>query len=162
MSVSATAAAIVTLLLAGSQRCDAVLERDISMATSRQQANLSRERRETTNCTTPDLSSKWSYGASSPLELGEVASAIVGDTVYVVGEGRNSADTRTTASYNLRTQEWSTSLAPRPFPGHHHVCRQKPIWKCGTPANLCSQRHRYCYVFGVCSTSDRQTMWGHL
>lgn len=64
------------------------------------------------------LAGSWEAGAALPVALGEVASGIIGNQLYVVGEG-NAA----TLSYNLGTGAWRsvTSVAQRPFVGHHHA-----------------------------------------
>ena len=65
--------------------------------------------------------SSWSRRPNGPVELGEVAMVVFEGRLYVVGEGRNSAGSRVTASYHLTTGVWNTTLAQRPFQGSHHV-----------------------------------------
>jgi N-acetylneuraminic acid mutarotase len=63
------------------------------------------------------FTSKWEMGPAMPVSLGEVASGIIGNTLYVVGE-----DNTATVAYNLSSGTWnSTTLAARPFPGNHHA-----------------------------------------
>jgi N-acetylneuraminic acid mutarotase len=52
-----------------------------------------------------------------PTALGEVAGGIVGNKLYLVGEGN-----RATLAYNLSTGSWdsASALAKRPYPGDHH------------------------------------------
>ena len=50
-----------------------------------------------------------------PAKLGETASAIVRDKLYVVGEGSNE-----TFIYSMTSQKWSTGTTQRPFVGNHH------------------------------------------
>jgi N-acetylneuraminic acid mutarotase len=63
------------------------------------------------------VAAKWEAGDAMSADLGEVASGIIGGSLYVVGEGAT-----VTASYNLTSGTWSSSsLAVRPFPGNHHA-----------------------------------------
>ena len=50
------------------------------------------------------------------MNLGEVAGGIIGNRLYLVGEGN-----RSTIAYDLNSGTWSSNLAPRPFVGHHHA-----------------------------------------
>jgi N-acetylneuraminic acid mutarotase/glucose/arabinose dehydrogenase len=59
----------------------------------------------------------WVEGVSPPDALGEVAGGVVGPKLYLVGEG--ASGTRTYA-YDLLGDFWTSSAAPRPFPGDHH------------------------------------------
>ncbi len=59
----------------------------------------------------------WRDGSILPLPLGEVASAIVGQKIYLFGQG----DGRTFV-HDLFQGNWSLSLAQRPFAGNHHGC----------------------------------------
>lgn len=64
------------------------------------------------------LANKWeSVKPQMPVALGEVAGGIIGNKLYLVGKG-NSA----TLAHNLSTGTWNStsSLAKRPFVGHHH------------------------------------------
>lgn len=60
---------------------------------------------------------RWDLWRQLPTALGEVSSAIVGDNLYVLGEG-----SRNTFAYNLnqRDGEW-LKVAQRPIQGHHHA-----------------------------------------
>jgi len=62
------------------------------------------------------LPDRWEAQAAMPLALGEVAGGIVGDTLYLVGEGDAA-----TLAYDLGANRWSGGLARRPFPGSHHT-----------------------------------------
>ncbi|QDV07429.1 N-acetylneuraminate epimerase [Planctomycetes bacterium Poly30] len=57
----------------------------------------------------------WHNGSVLPLPLGEVASAIVGQKLYVLGQGNSS-----TFVHDLYQGSWSMGLAQRQFPGNHH------------------------------------------
>jgi N-acetylneuraminic acid mutarotase len=62
------------------------------------------------------LANTWESPPSMPVALGEVSGGIIGNTMYMVGEG-NSA----TLAYDLSTGTWrSAGLAVRPFFGNHH------------------------------------------
>ncbi len=60
----------------------------------------------------------WEVAAPLPTPLGEVAGGIIGNQLYLVGEGSSA-----TLRYNLSTNTWSSpsALAQRPFAGHHHT-----------------------------------------
>src|SRR5262249_50777916 len=59
----------------------------------------------------------WETAASMPLSLGEVAGGVIGQTLYLVGEGNPA-----TLAYDLSTGTWrSAGLATRPFAGNHHA-----------------------------------------
>lgn len=64
------------------------------------------------------LPGSWHAGAALPVALGEVSSGIIGNQLYLVGEGSAA-----TLSYNLGTGGWRsvTAVAQRPFVGHHHA-----------------------------------------
>lgn len=53
---------------------------------------------------------------SLPVALGEVACAEVDGILYVLGEGSSA-----TFAYDIYARAWNSSLAVRPFPGHHHA-----------------------------------------
>ncbi len=57
----------------------------------------------------------WEYQTNLPVALGEVAGGIIGNRLYLVGEGSSA-----TFAYNLSDQSWTT-VATRPFAGHHHA-----------------------------------------
>ncbi|MCP3916755.1 MAG: hypothetical protein GY711_14460 [bacterium] len=59
---------------------------------------------------------QWRDVADIPAALGEVASGVIGHEMFVVGEGSSA-----TYVYDLWTDTWSASGAPRPFPGNHHA-----------------------------------------
>ncbi len=65
-----------------------------------------------------ELDDSWFALASMPVALGEVAAGVVGDKLYVVGEG-NSA----TLAYDLGSGQWSgvNDLAKRSLAGNHHA-----------------------------------------
>ena len=64
----------------------------------------------------PGLGS-WTSGPRVPVSMGEVASGILGDHLYLVGDG-----SRATVRYDFASQTWSTSAAAqRPHLGHHHA-----------------------------------------
>jgi N-acetylneuraminic acid mutarotase len=66
---------------------------------------------------TAPLFDTWQTAAAMPLSLGEVAGGVIGQTLYVVGEGSPA-----TLAYDLSTGIWrSTGLASRPFVGNHHA-----------------------------------------
>jgi N-acetylneuraminic acid mutarotase len=64
---------------------------------------------------TPSLG-HWETGPSAPVALAEVAGGIIGNSLYLVGEGNPA-----TLAYNLVTHTWIDNLAARPFPGNHHA-----------------------------------------
>jgi N-acetylneuraminic acid mutarotase len=53
-----------------------------------------------------------------PTDLGEVAGGIIGNKLYLMGEGSIS-----TLGYDFSTGTWdsASALTTRPYPGHHHV-----------------------------------------
>ncbi|MCS7032793.1 MAG: hypothetical protein NZ561_02230, partial [Phycisphaerae bacterium] len=58
----------------------------------------------------------WQSMKSMPVALGEVAAGVIGNKLYLFGEGSHA-----TLSFNLSNNTWSTSELPqRPFGGHHH------------------------------------------
>ena len=60
-------------------------------------------------------SGTWDAAALAPVALGEVAGGVIGDKLYLVGEGNPA-----TLVYDLSADAWSTA-APRPLPGNHHA-----------------------------------------
>jgi N-acetylneuraminic acid mutarotase len=71
----------------------------------------------TTTLWSAPLPDSWEQTTAMPVALGEVAGGIIGDKLYLVGEG-NAA----TLAYNLATGLWTSSgLATRPFAGNHHA-----------------------------------------
>lgn len=64
------------------------------------------------------LANKWESVRAMPVALGEVAGGIIGNKLYLVGEGSSA-----TLAHNLSTGTWSStsSLTKRPFVGHHHA-----------------------------------------
>ncbi|ABX03583.1 MAG TPA: hypothetical protein DEF47_17495 [Herpetosiphon sp.] len=65
-----------------------------------------------------NLPDSWESNGTMPVPLGEVASGIIGNKMYVVGQG-NAATLR----YNLTTGSYSstTTLAQRALRGNHHA-----------------------------------------
>ena len=57
----------------------------------------------------------WETYTTAPIELGEVATALVNDHIYLVGEG-----SKATLRYSLENKSW-VSLPTRPFVGSHHA-----------------------------------------
>jgi len=63
------------------------------------------------------LHNAWRPGAPMPVALGEVTAAVIGNELYVVGEGSLS-----TLAYDLRTGRWRVlPNGNRPAPGGHHA-----------------------------------------
>lgn len=64
------------------------------------------------------LANKWESVKAMPVALGEVAGGIIGNKLYLVGEGSSA-----TLAHNLSTGTWSntSALTKRPFVGHHHA-----------------------------------------
>ncbi|MGR9088537.1 MAG: Kelch repeat-containing protein, partial [Gammaproteobacteria bacterium] len=64
-----------------------------------------------------EVSSPWVSMAQLPVNLGEVAGGIIGNTLYLVGEGSNA-----TLAYNISSGTWdpASTLAARSFAGNHH------------------------------------------
>src|SRR5688500_14344351 len=60
-------------------------------------------------------SGTWHAAAPAPVALGEVAGGVIGDRLYLVGEGNPA-----TLVYDLSADAWSTAAA-RPLPGNHHA-----------------------------------------
>ena len=58
---------------------------------------------------------RWEIGPGLPQPLGEVAAGWIGGHLYVVGEG-----VANTFALDILARTWDDTLAPRPFPGHHH------------------------------------------
>ena len=80
------------------------------------EAGASEPSNEATVTTTPDVAARWVNGAAAPVELGEVAGGVIGDTLYLVGAG-----SRQTLAYDVATGAWRSGLAPRPHAGDHHA-----------------------------------------
>jgi len=61
---------------------------------------------------------KWHKGSTMPAALGEIAGGVIGNTLYLVGQGSN-----VTLAYNLSTGTWraSSTVAVRPYVGYHHA-----------------------------------------
>jgi N-acetylneuraminic acid mutarotase len=70
----------------------------------------------TANTWSGSLTNIWELGSAVPVSLGEVSAGVIGNTLYVVGQG-NSA----TLAYNLSTNTWqgTGAHAARPFVGNH-------------------------------------------
>ena len=63
------------------------------------------------------LPNSWETAATMPVSMGEVASGIIGNYLYVVGETSD-----VTLRYNLSTNAYSsTAVTKRPFKGNHHT-----------------------------------------
>jgi N-acetylneuraminic acid mutarotase len=64
------------------------------------------------------MTNTWDPAAPLPAALAEVAGGVVGNKLYLVGEGSDA-----TLAYDLTKGTWSntTALARRPFTGHHHA-----------------------------------------
>ena len=58
----------------------------------------------------------WETKASMPMPAGEVACGAIAGKLYLVGEGNNK-----TYAYDVAANTWVTTLATRPFVGHHHA-----------------------------------------
>jgi len=58
----------------------------------------------------------WCRLADMPISLGEICSVFWKDSIYVFGQGSS-----TTMKYSTHSNSWST-LAPRPYSGHHYTC----------------------------------------
>ncbi len=65
-----------------------------------------------------DLDESWFRLPSMPVAIGEVAGGIIGNTLYVVGEGSDA-----TLAYDLGTGQWNgiNDLAKRTNAGNHHA-----------------------------------------
>ena len=63
------------------------------------------------------LTGNWETGPALPAALGEVAGGVIGNKLYLVGEGSAA-----TLAYDLAAGTWSssTALARRAFVGNHH------------------------------------------
>lgn len=59
---------------------------------------------------------RWETLTSSGTAVGEVAAAVIGGTMYVVGEGSSS-----TLAFDVQNRQWLGNKAARPFVGHHHA-----------------------------------------
>ncbi len=62
------------------------------------------------------LANKWEPGPALSVTLGETAGGIIGNKLYLIGEGSTS-----TYAFDLSTRTWTAGLAPRPFVGDHHA-----------------------------------------
>ena len=58
----------------------------------------------------------WTTASVLPDPLGEVAAGILGETLYLVGEGTDK-----TYGYDLSNDSWVKNLERRPFTGNHHA-----------------------------------------
>jgi N-acetylneuraminic acid mutarotase len=67
------------------------------------------------NVTHSGVRDSWETNMPMPVALDEVACAVLGQRLYVVGGG-----SAVTLAFDLPTGKW-TNLAPRPFPGNHHA-----------------------------------------
>jgi glucose/arabinose dehydrogenase len=59
---------------------------------------------------------RWQALASLGAPLGEVAAAVIGGTMYLVGEGSWA-----TLAYDVQNRQWLSNKAARPLVGHHHA-----------------------------------------
>jgi N-acetylneuraminic acid mutarotase len=59
----------------------------------------------------------WTRGTNMPVAMAEVASAVVGDRLFVIGSNDAS-----TLAYDITNKQWlpTATYAPRPFFGDHH------------------------------------------
>jgi N-acetylneuraminic acid mutarotase len=73
---------------------------------------------QTDNTYALDLNESWFNLPSMPVALGEVAGGIIGQTLYLVGEGSDA-----TLAYDLGTGQWKSvnDLARRLYAGNHHA-----------------------------------------
>ena len=64
------------------------------------------------------FSTAWGAGQNMPVALAEVAGGVIGNKLYLVGEGNGA-----TLAYDLIAGTWSsaTALARRPYQGNHHA-----------------------------------------
>jgi N-acetylneuraminic acid mutarotase len=64
------------------------------------------------------MTNVWDAGTAMPVAMGEVAGGVIGNRIYLVGEGSGA-----TLSYDLATATWSSdsALARRPYRGNHHA-----------------------------------------
>jgi N-acetylneuraminic acid mutarotase len=60
-------------------------------------------------------SGSWEAAAPAPVALGEVAGGVIGEKLYLVGEGNPA-----TLVYDFAADSWSAAAA-RPDPGNHHA-----------------------------------------
>eukprot|EP00041_Stephanoeca_diplocostata_P033200 m.1091633 g.1091633 ORF g.1091633 m.1091633 type:complete len:478 (+) comp24290_c0_seq7:158-1591(+) len=58
----------------------------------------------------------WMTNQEMPRPLGEVASAVVGSSIYVIGQGFSN-----TYKYDISSDSWAGDLQVRPHPGNHHA-----------------------------------------
>jgi N-acetylneuraminic acid mutarotase len=69
---------------------------------------------------TPDVASVsgWGTAAVLPIKLGEVAGGIIGNKMFMIGEGNDA-----TLAYDFTAGTWTSpgTLSPRIFTGHHHA-----------------------------------------
>ena len=70
---------------------------------------------QTSAISTAQSCSGWQTGTALPVSLGEIASGMIDNKLYVVGEANPS-----TAVYDLTTKTWTT-VAQRPYTGNHHA-----------------------------------------
>ncbi len=60
--------------------------------------------------------SEWTSAPPLPLPVGEVASALISNVLYVVGDM-----SQRTLAYDIAAGAWDDTLAHRPYVGHHHA-----------------------------------------
>ena len=67
---------------------------------------------------TPPYQGVWQPGPDMPVALAEVAGGVIGNKLYVVGQGNGA-----TLAYDLTTRTWSSAaaLARRHYQGNHHA-----------------------------------------
>ena len=70
---------------------------------------------QTSAISTAQSCSGWQTGTALPVSLGEIASGMIDNKLYVVGEANPS-----TAVYDLTTKTWTT-VAQRAYTGNHHA-----------------------------------------
>jgi len=58
----------------------------------------------------------WKKLLKAPQATGEVATGIINDVLYVIGEATGS-----TQAFNILTGVWTTTAAKRPYAGNHHT-----------------------------------------
>lgn len=65
------------------------------------------------------VNSQWIYeNPQLPFPLGEMSSAYIASTLYVVGQGSSSTCKLTLSP---RSSDWNCNLAQRPYVGNHHA-----------------------------------------
>lgn len=57
----------------------------------------------------------WTTNQEMPRPLGEVASAVVGSNIFVIGQGFSN-----TYKYDITSDSWAGDMQVRPHPGNHH------------------------------------------